>query len=974
MKDKTCSEVENLKNNLAQLSINEKKHPLHVGLLLGPHDAGKTSLMGQTDLIFTQTISTQGIECNTWSNKDAIFIEAPESVVLDDERLTQYIKTIIKFRRKKCLDSINLCLNVHDSMLQAPIAFIQQLIGIKKRLAVITKITGKTRLFIIFTHMDKIAGFCHSFQEIDDAYGYNFSPCPNKESLIKQNDKHYTALVKNLHLTLIPRLHDTKDGLTRYLIREFPLQMESLSNMIRACINQTFDEKLNISGIFFTSAKQGNSAHDRLSANITNTYALSVSSSVPQSSRDTSFFVSGCIKKIIAYRATNQNILLSKYTIAASATCFVIGLALTAHHFRNNYLLNQAGQELFIYNHSQADNLAEVTNALEHLTNAENAVSDLSKVVPLTHLSSFQKHVNKQYSKGLKNNFLNIISKQLEQVLSQKLNPTQSYHTLKAYLMLGSEQHMDKHYLSKWLNDFWKKNQFSERPRLNKLLQLAIKKPFKGIRLNQSVISNIRSYLTALPEEYLYYSLFSASINNPKSTQQFHFFTLKNINTPYVFQKKHFKITYNQLAYKFGKQLELDSFVLDKKTTQSKVDVLRREYLERYANWWVKISQTAMPLTFQTYAQAKDFFTHLASPNSSFEKIRQLIQFNTGTYSSSQAKDELAFNRVVARKFTSFNLFTAHQSKLLQPIFADFTYYFETLNNAQDEGKTAFSVAKSRFNNHQVDPISQLHRLEQQLPFPLNDWVIKIGNNAWNLILQDTQNHINEQWQSLVYNEYEDTIKGNFPFHTKASKEVSKSNFIHFFGHQGRLAQFFDYYLKPFIDTSSARWRVKELDGLQLPIHKKTMTELIRANVIREMFFDQNSDVPDVSFTLHAIALEPIVKTFTVAINGQKLIEEQDQQHSLEFKWPGNNENQLTQLIVNSISGQMYKVDEEGFWGLFKLFSKANLIAVNNDTQNYQLILDVNGNAAKFLLSANKPLNPFIPGILDDFRLPRELA
>ena len=165
---------------------------------------------------------------------------------------------------------------------------------------------------------------------------------------------------------------------------------------------------------------------------------------VPQSSRDTAFFVSGCINKIVTYRAAKQTIFWSRSTIAAGTTCVLIGLGLTIHHFRSNYLLNEADQELYIYQHSQADNLDQITGALEHLTKAEHAVGDLSQFVPLSHLNKYQQQVKQQYTKGIKNNFLSIIKSQLEQVLNQQLTPIQSYHTLKTYLMLGDPNHLDR--------------------------------------------------------------------------------------------------------------------------------------------------------------------------------------------------------------------------------------------------------------------------------------------------------------------------------------------------------------------------------------------------------------------------------------------------------------------------------------------------------------------------------------------------
>ena len=278
MKDERQTEIDNLKNNLSQIVGKETKQPMHMGLILGPREAGKTSLLNQTNLQHIQTISRRGTECNSWSNKQAIFVEVPDTIVASDKILPPYIKTLIKYCKTKQLDSLSVCMNIYDSMIQKPMLFIQELIAIRKRLICITKLVGKTRLFIIFTHMDRVAGFCHSFEEVEDAYGYSFTPYPNHESLMKQNDIQYRELVKHLHLTLIKRLHETKDELTRYLIREFPIQMESLNNMVRACIKYLAHDTLVTSSVFFTSAQQGNTAHDRLSENITQTYALAISS------------------------------------------------------------------------------------------------------------------------------------------------------------------------------------------------------------------------------------------------------------------------------------------------------------------------------------------------------------------------------------------------------------------------------------------------------------------------------------------------------------------------------------------------------------------------------------------------------------------------------------------------------------------------------------------------------------------------
>ena len=92
-----------------------------------------------------------------------------------------------------------------------------------------------------------------------------------------------------------------------------------------------------------------------------------------------------------------------------------------------------------------------------------------------------------------------------------------------------------------------------------------------------------------------------------------------------------------------------------------------------------------------------------------------------------------------------------------------------------------------------------------------------------------------------------------------------------------------------------------------------------------------------------------------------------------EFVWPGNSNDQNVKLTIDTINKKRYTLDETGPWAWFKFLDKANL-QPGNDTQHYQLLIALNGSAAKFTLESDRPINPFVPNVIQLFELPAKLT
>ena len=155
-----------------------------------------------------------------------------------------------------------------------------------------------------------------------------------------------------------------------------------------------------------------------------------------------------------------------------------------------------------------------------------------------------------------------------------------------------------------------------------------------------------------------------------------------------------------------------------------------------------------------------------------------------------------------------------------------------------------------------------------------------------------------------------------------------------------------------------------------MPISSDMINELIRANVITNMFFTASDTQSYIEFSLQKISLDPVISTFSLTIGDIKIKDNQDNGDSQDFTWPKSN----ARLVVKSIQGEEFEIEELGTWGFFKILQKLNVVVDEQDSSNLQILFEINGNAGRYLLRASNPVNPFIPGILYEFNLSEVIA
>ena len=116
--------------------------------------------------------------------------------------------------------------------------------------------------------------------------------------------------------------------------------------------------------------------------------------------------------------------------------------------------------------------------------------------------------------------------------------------------------------------------------------------------------------------------------------------------------------------------------------------------------------------------------------------------------------------------------------------------------------------------------------------------------------------------------------------------------------------------------------------------------------------------------------LDPIISTLSVAIDNTSLTDDHDSDSYTAFSWP----NKHVKLTLKTINGKQYNLEEQGPWALFKLIQKINVIPDPEDSANLQILFEINGNAGRYLLKTDTPMNPFNPHILSGFFLHETLS
>lgn len=945
-------------------------------ILTGKDNQGKKTLLRQSHLEHC-AVDAERV-ADIYYNQHGVIVELGESWLNHSKNLLQYtLKQLNRCHRTLRISGIVLCVDINDLLISEPLQFAEHS---KAHTQLLTRfglsLNYRIDTAIIFTKLDALAGFCEFFQnehatELKKPLGFSLD-WTTREGKIHNNYKaQFEQFIEVLGQQVIHKMHPARSSVKRTLIREFPLQLASLGRAIQVFIQALSPKLFRVQSLYFTSGEQGGLSVDRLNKKIQHEYALTVQDKFPQSINHRAYFIEGALYAFQMHtkRHPPQITLHHKWATGVIAGAVSLSLILMAtQYLKSTRSLDKVSQELIAYDALVGKNQAD-PSALYHLAKASSAIEHLkANAIFLPSIQQLKTQINLHTKQNLQGNFLPTMLADIEQtIIDTRQSQAARYQALKIYLMLGEPTQFSQPDVLAWFRDHWKNDSTPEN--LQKkltLLKQALRQPLQPININRQIVSDVRNYLNALPASYLYYTLAKDNFSKEHQSLVVEGFELADKELPVYFTKSGFRDVIAQLPA-IGAQLQEDNWVLARQDLKDLPTLLQQAYCYEYVVWWQNFMRRSLPLHFQDYQQARQLMQSLHQSDA-ITKLVELIQQQTSPELGEKAG---LFNQEIASKFTELSLMSHSAVQDLTLNMHELEKFITTLSVVNDQGRTAFTLAKARFEGDTLaNPLSALYSHVRQLPEPISSWTKQVADDTWFILINEARNHINQQWQQTVMRDYQYSIARRYPFDATQTQEVAIADFDRFFSRHGVLNNFIDQYLKPFLDTSQAQWQLKELNNYVLPISVDMINELIRANVISNMFFPEQSETSKIEFSLQKLNLDPVVANLQLVIGNTKLSDSQESDSLTHFHWPQAN----ARLTLNSIEGNHYELEEIGPWAFFKMLQKVNVLVDEQDSSNLQILFEVNGNSGRYALKTQNQINPFIPGILNGFVLNESIA
>ncbi|WP_028388095.1 type IVB secretion system protein IcmF [Legionella fairfieldensis] len=944
-------------------------------LMTGKINQGKTTLLRQSNL--THYPVNNESSANFFYNQHGVILELGEAWLNQTENLIGYtIKQLNRCHPNVRISGVILCVDAEELLVAEPVHLPEQCKSHAQLLERFGQGLGYVvDVALLFTKLDALAGFCDFFQsdhstELTKPLGFSLDYSKLRKKSLENYRHRFDQMIEVLGQQIINKLHPARSTVKRTLIREFPLQLASLRVPIQSLIQSLPDQLFRINAIYFTSAEQGGHSIDKLNKKIQHEYALVVQDKFPQSNNYRAYFIEGALntfqeqtKRYIPQVSATQ-----KWLVSLAAGTVALSLVwLIQQHFKTARLLDETSKELLTYE-ALLSQTQDKTPALYHLSLATSKLEQIPTgilSVPIIEQLKNQLHRNTQHR--LHDNFLPDLLSDVEHIMADPLqSQIARYEALKIYLMLAEPRHYSEPEVTDWFNQYWKANHYKNTEKRLSLLKDALKQPMQPVAINNQLVSDVRNYLNALPATYLYYSLAKNNFAQGKQPIEIEGFDLASKELPRYYTKAGFKEEIANLP-KITRQLQHENWVLARQDLDNLPLLLEEAYCFEYVAWWQNFIRHTKPQNYQNYLQARQLTQTLHQTNA-VGKLIALIQEQTGPDLSNNTNQ---FNEKVANQFTTLNLMSESATKDLTQNINELEKFLTTLSLVNDQGKTAFDLTKARFQGGALaDPLSTLYNRARQLPEPVSTWAKQLADDTWFIFINESKTYLNREWQQTVYNEYRTNIIGRYPLDPAQTLEVNLPDFDRFFAPHGTLNHFVNNYIKPFLDTSMPQWQPKELNGYVMPVSNDIINELIRANVISNMFFPDETETSKIEFSLQKINLDPVVSNLQLIIGNNKLTDSQSSESYTQFNWPQSN----AKLILYSIEGNHYELEETGPWAFFKMLQKVNVLVDSNDSSSLEILFEINGNSGRYVLKTQNQINPFSPGILTGFNLKEELV
>lgn len=980
-------------------------------LLIGLDQAGKTSLIEQSDLSHIETLKSKAQNFTSWITPHEVYIRTPGYLLTKARYIPTWLKLIeclLKIRPKYPIDGIILTISCNQLIeldKKAYEEFSLQLHSVLFQIA--QALTKPIPIYLIVTKLDEIRGFRSYFGLLSDEershpFGFVIDIKQDLASFNELLSSRFHKLVERLNDRLLWRMEQVQRPEQVEHIQNFPLQIEYLTQIIQELIQLCFTGQTysicKLRGCFFTTIFQGVSRLDCLNPFNESSEHSSHYSSSQKPLKQKTYFVKNLLHTVIRtdkeFHSSYSQVLVKSQNrrrrILWTTLYTILGLFVISYFkiikddiHRINHMqtqLQHVSHALIKYDPAITD-LAQWVPILSSLDISEEDSNELIIASKIPYFFKNLTEVRQQLKQIYQHTVNQIIIPQLEKSLHDKLqtllasntdsDKDKIYYYLKAYLMLNQNTLFNAEYLylaSKSMIDLSIDKKVGE-SYLRTLKHALTHSPQRSI--DQALVAQARSHIAKTTPSVL-------AFYNFKSIYGIETMFPSNLDKiPTFYDKNNYK-TLHQLFHTFSQSYHAhEDMVLGPHTTYTyatpKPAVLFQHLLNHYAQdisfWWENYLVQHLPeietdSISNLILSLKKFAKH-----TSLEDALKIVTEQT-SITSTATKEFKSFHQIVTKHSGNQRAQIVNILSSLKYTLDSLVEYFEDLASSSNPYQFAFMNVSEHFTHPTTkDGFESLSEISKKAPAILKPWTEKLLQQLWQMNLSMAEKHINQQWTEEIYPYYMTYINGRYPINKQAEQEIDISKFVEFFAPNGRLQQYIKQFIEPFYDIHKKNWQAKKAFGLPFKLEEEAQQQLIRSQIIQSMFFVK--DALQVEFTLKQQNF-PQSLTTIIDINGQQIKHSYFSNSDKYITWPGRTLDNYVQVICEEENGNKTSFIQDGPWAWFKLLDRAEVTAVD-DTKKYLLSLSINNTKLQYELTANKSINPFLSGIIEHFTLPEKI-
>jgi len=961
-------------------------------LCLGAPQSGKTSLLANAGFLK----SIKKVDKNNISPTASIDAYISDQAVFIDPAGKQFsdilplLKNGKRYHHQKALNGILFCIDIITLMQDNTRQKIIE--KISRSIAATAHYKLKCPISLVITQCDHIPGFCDFFadlskDELKQSLGLTLRK--NKQAYSDSFQKAFSELIERLSQRLFWRLHHEQNLTKRQIISQVPLQLEMLQGTLQQVVDQVDWDQSHLNGIYFTSSTQQPTPTHPFALQIHQSLTITNPPCLPCSSTH-AFFVQGPLRSLTQFAYYHSRELPPQWPRWISlpiAAIIIVVMTLFWHDSYNHNLMtvNTIQNQLNQIQASDSNTPIWLShlNALYHSQASINKQPKMYRISGLDQTHSLKLKINKLYQKTLQTQFkpylLSMLTKAINNDIKQG-KPLALYNALRAYLMATQPKKYNLDAIKQWFSDQWN-NEYANNTVLHDELEQHLNQLTRIDKLqwpsNPVLIKNAQNTLSKLPLSKMVYLELQGKYNQtnkailPNAKDMLGIDLTEASISPF-YSTDNFQQIYQHDIPKFAEKLILGDWVIgqsQKDTTHHNeaelIKQIREQYLHYYTQTWLNIISKIRLTPANSITDLQKSIHLITNPHSSLSQLLKLIMGNATLVKAQQSVVERnpsyqAIAQYVKQQGNYENITNA---------LTQLQTYLQQINKAADTNKASYSAAIIRFQQAGAgDPINELLTLGKKEPQPIQSWLTNIANNAWKIILGNATSYLNSVWSTTVIPDYNDAIQNRFPVFSNSNKNISYTDFTNFFGPQGSIDIFFTHYLMPFVNMQHAYWTWKTLDNQTIAISQKTLNMLLRASIIQQMFYTDNHSELSFMFAM-SLAKHNQIRSSTLNIDGNLL--SLSSTAPITLNWPNRKNNTASLQIIDEDNAKHTWV-ESGPWALFRLIQAGNLTNLGTP-QSFQLTFNWKDSHIVFNLSAKNRVNPFIPNIIDKFRLPQTL-